>query len=388
MPPVPNSDAMGVRDTTRWVFVAAGAIAVSAVAAHRGATLPATGDPAPYVSAPPGFLVTIVSKHVPGARFMAVAPNGDLVVAQTAAGNIAVIHQGTPPDAAPERFDEDLTLPHGMVFVKDKLYIATWSGVLRYDYPKPHPTVLFKDMPTGAVHNHRALAIADDGTIYVSSGSNCNVCEEGDDRFATILRYSPGDTRGTIYARGLRNASGLAFDPSGRLWAVVNQRDNIGPTQAVTDNLPPDELDLIVKGANYGWPQCYPDPGARRRLPNPEYLRADCSSTRPATFDIPPHSAPLGLVFYEGRAFPKAYQGDAFIALHGSWNRSTPAGDKVVDVSFSGGKPVAMHDFVTGWIAPDETYRNRPVGLAVGADGALYISDDLLGYIYRVTYAP
>jgi glucose/arabinose dehydrogenase len=384
-----QGDAVGMRSTTASNALAAIVVVLAAVIAlHRSVAAPATGEPAPFVSAPPGFHVSIVSKHVPGARFMAFAPNGDLVIAQTVAGTIAVIHPGTSPDATPERFDTGLTLPHGVVFVKDRLYVATWSGVLRYDYPQRDPAVLFDDMPTGGVHNHRALAIADDGTIFVSSGSTCNVCDEGDDRFATILRYGPGDTRGTIYARGLRNASGLAFDPSGRLWAVVNQRDNIGPSQAVTDNLPPDELDLIVQGATYGWPQCYPDPGARRRLPNPEYSHADCSGARPATFDIPAHSAPLGLVFYEARAFPKPYQGAAFIALHGSWNRSTPAGDKVVDVSFAGGKPVAMHDFVTGWITPDGAYRNRPVGLAVGPDGALYISDDLRGYVYRVTYMP
>ena len=319
---------------------------------------------------------------------MAFAPNGDLVIAQTAAGSLAVIHPATAADAAPETFDTGLTLPHGVVFVKNRLYVATWPGVQSYEYPQRRATTLFDNMPEGGVHNRRALAVAGDGTIYVSSGSTCNVCEERDDRFATILRYDRGDTRGTIYARGLRNASGLAFDPSGRLWAVVNQRDNIGPTQAVTDDLPPDELDLIQQGQDYGWPQCYPDPGAHRRLPNPEHPRADCSNTRAATFDIPPHSAPLGIVFYNAHEFPKTYQGGAFIALHGSWNRSTPAGDKVVFVSFARGKPVAMHDFITGWIGQDGTYRNRPVGLAISPDGALYISDDLQGYIYRVTYAP
>ncbi|MBV8204041.1 MAG: PQQ-dependent sugar dehydrogenase [Candidatus Eremiobacteraeota bacterium] len=364
------------------------AFAIATVALAPGAAAPPSGEPAPFVSAPPGFHVTVVSKHVPGARFMAFAPNGDLLVAQTAAGNIVVIHPGTSPDAVPERFDTGLSLPHGMTFVNDRLYVATWSGVRRYQYPNAHATIIFDNMPQGGVHNRRALAIAADGTIYVSSGSTCNVCEEDDARFATILRYNPGDTHGVIYAHGLRNASGLAFDPSGRLWAVVNQRDNIGPTQAVTDNLPPDELDLIVQGADYGWPRCYPDPGARRRLPNPEYPKADCAATRPASFDIPPHSAPLGVVFYQAHAFPKSYQGAAFIAFHGSWNRSTPAGDKVVAVSFAGGRPVALHDFVTGWITPDNTYRNRPVGLAVGPDGALYISDDLQGYIYRVAYAP
>jgi len=187
-------------------------LAFAGVAFAVAAATPPGGEPAPFVSAPPGFHVTLVSKHVPGARFMAFAPNGDLLVAQTAAGSIVVIHPGTSPDAVPEKFDTGLSLPHGMTFFNNRLYVATWSGVQRYQYPDAHATVVFDNMPKGGVHNHRALAIALEGTIYVSSGSTCNVCEEGDERFATILRYGPGDTHGAIYARGLRNASGLGGD--------------------------------------------------------------------------------------------------------------------------------------------------------------------------------
>jgi len=115
----------------------------------------------------------------------------------------------------------------------------------------------------------------------------------------------------TTYASGLRNASGLAFDTSGRLWAVVNQRDDIGPTQEVTDNLPPDELDLIRSGGEYGWPHCYPDPKIAKRDPNPEYARADCSGTVPASLDFQAHSAPLGIVYYDATPFPAAYRGGA-----------------------------------------------------------------------------
>ncbi len=346
------------------------------------------GEIVPFLKAPPGFVVTYVSKHVPGARFLGVAPNGDVVVAEMQAGNIVVIHPGASPDDQPNQFDVGVDLPHGIVFFKDRLYVATWFGVVRYDYPAQHPTVVFDDLPRGGLHNHRALALARDGTIFESSGSTCNVCDEGDPRLATIVRFRDGDAHSTIYARGLRNASGLAFDASGKLWAVVNQRDNIGPTQAVTDNLPPDELDLIEQGGNYGWPQCYPDPSAPRRLPNPEYPHADCSNTIPTALNIPPHSAPLGIVFYDGQTFPRSYRGSAFIAYHGSWNRSIPTGDKVVVASFANGKPVGIRDFVTGWMENNGNYRGRPVGLAVGPDGSLYISDDKLGYVYRVTYAP
>jgi glucose/arabinose dehydrogenase len=343
-------------------------------------------DVVPFLTTPRGFHVTYVSKHVPGARFMAFAPNGDLIVSETDQGNVVVIHPGSSPNALPDEFDVALPVPHGVAFSEGKLFVATWFGVLRYDYPARRPVTLFNNMPKAIDHNLRALAIAGDGSIFITSGSYCNVCVERNPRYATILRYGGGDTEGRIYARGLRNASGIALDPKGRLWATVNQRDNIGPTQAVTDNLPPDELDLISAGRDYGFPQCYPNPKAANRLPNPEYPEANCSHTVPATLNFAAHSAPLGIVFYEAHAFPAAHRGNAFVAFHGSWNRSTPTGDKVVEVTFKNGKPVGYRDFVTGWMDRSGNYRGRPVGLAVGPDGALYISDDQLGYIYRVTF--
>jgi glucose/arabinose dehydrogenase len=349
--------------------------------------MPSASGSVPFLFVPSGFRVTYVSKHVPGARFMAFAPDGDLVVTETSAGNVVVIAPGSSPDAYPASFASALALPHGVAFFGSKLYVATWSGVIRYDYPSQTPTTLFSNMPEGGDHNSRSLAIAGDGSIFVSSGSTCNLCGESDSRFATVLHYGVGDSVGAIYASGLRNASGLAFDASGALWAVVNQRDNIGPTQSVTDNLPPDELDRVASGANFGWPQCYPNPAAANRLPNPEYPSANCAGQTAAALDFQAHSAPLGIAFYNASQFPASYKGNAFVAFHGSWNRSTPTGDKVVRVTFSAGSPTGYQDFVTGWLQGG-SYRGRPVGIAVGPDGSLYISDDRQGYIYRVSYAP
>jgi len=340
-----------------------------------------------FLSAPPGFTVTYVSKRVPGARFMAFAPNGDLLVSETYRGTVVVIPHGMALDATPQVFASGLSLPHGLAFYHGKLFVATWSGVVEYTYPSNMPTTLFSNMPQGGDHNRRALAIAQDGAIYVSSGSDCNICDESDARYATVLRYAPGDSTGTIYASGLRNASGLAFDAGGRLWAVVNQRDNIGPTQAVTDNLPPDEFDLVNSGDHFGWPQCYPNPAAANRLPNPEYPNASCGGDTPTALNFRAHSAPLGIAFYSGTQFPATYKGDAFVAFHGSWNRSVPTGAEVVLVKFSGGRPTGYSDFVTGWLRNGQ-YIGRPVGIAVAPDGSLYISDDQLGYIYRVSYHP
>ncbi len=347
---------------------------------------PADGFVVPFLSAPAGFHVSYVSKHVPGARYMAFARNGDLIVSETDLGNVVVIPRGSSPDDRPKEFDVALPLPDGVAFFDGKLFIATWFGVLRYDYPSRRPATLFDNMPKDRDHNKRALAVAGDGSIFVSSGSTCNVCDERDSRFAAILRYAAGDAAGSVYARGLRNASGLAFDSKGRLWATVNQRDDIGPTQATTDNLPADELDLVSAGGDYGWPHCYPNPNAANRLPNPEYPHANCSGQIPATLNLAAHSAPMGLVFYSARAFPAVHRGHAFIALHGSWDRSTPAGDKVIEATFVDGKPTSYHDFVTGWLDESGDYRGRPMGLAVGPDGALYISDDKLGCVFKVTY--
>ncbi|HLW38626.1 MAG TPA: PQQ-dependent sugar dehydrogenase [Candidatus Eremiobacteraceae bacterium] len=347
----------------------------------------ASGTPVAFLSLPAGFHATYVSKNVPGARFMAVAPNGDLLVSETQAGAVVIIPPGSSPDAQPRTFVSGLTLPHGLVFSGSTLYVATWSGVLRYAYPSTTATTLFSNMPQGGDHNYRSLAVAGDGSVYVSSGSDCNICNESDARFATVLHYANGDATGSIYASGLRNASGLAFDNQGRLWAVVNQRDDIGPSQAVTDNLPPDELDQVPAGGNFGWPRCYPDPNAADRLPNPEYASANCSGQVPAALDFQAHSAPLGIVFYYASQFPAQYRGGAFVAFHGSWDRSVATGDKVVYVTFSAGRPVSYQDFITGWLQSGN-YVGRPVGLALAADGSLYVGDDRLGAIYRISYGP
>jgi len=349
----------------------------SALTACRAATL----------SAPPGFHVEVVSSKVPGARFIAVAPNGDVIVSETTRGRVVAIRAGAAADEEPTVILDGVELPHGLAFRGDDLYVATWSGVLKGRYVRRSqlkPKTLVSDMPESGDHNDRALALAGDGTIYVSSGSDCNVCVEPNPRLATLLRYDADGRNGTIYASGLRNASGLAFDARGVLWAVVNQRDNVGPSQDVTDNLPPDELIRIKSKANYGWPYCYPS--HHMRLPNPEFDNTKlCKDSPPADFEIQAHSAPLGIQFYEGKSFPSRYRGAAFVALHGSWNRSSPAGDKVVAIFFRNGQPESIEDFVTGWLQPNGWYAGRPVGVAVARDGSLYISDDS-GFVFKVKF--
>ena len=306
-----------------------------------GLAAPSFGLPFP-LAVPEGFRIEVVSDQVDGARFLAAAPNGDIIVSEISRGQVVAVRPGSPAGTPPR--------------------------------------VLFDDMPRNGDHNARALALAPGGSIYISSGSDCNVCRESDPRLATILKYSADGTGGRIYASGLRNASGLAFDAQGRLCAVVNQRDNLTPDHT---DLPPEEVDLVQEGGNYGWPTCYPI--GSTRVPNPEFAGASCAGTLPTTFNLPAHTAPLQALFYDGRQFPARYRGALFVALHGSWNRDPPIGYKVVAVMFADGKPTAVEDFVSGWLTSSYSVRGRPVGLAVASDGSLYISDDT-GYLFHVSY--
>jgi glucose/arabinose dehydrogenase len=341
----------------------------------------ARAAPVDNLRVPPGFSIALVNAKIPGARFLAVAPKGDIVVSEPGSGRVVSLPANATQNSEPRVVAEGIPLAHGLAFRGSDLYIAGRAGVSRLSYPGGQPTALFSNMPQGGDHNNRALALSKSGAIFVSSGSSCNVCDEPDPRFATVLRYDPTGGTGRIYASGLRNASGLAFDESGRLWAVINGRDNIG------DDLPPEELVEIKDGGNYGWPYCYAAPGGR--VPNPEYNdQSKCSRTVHPGFLYQAHSAPLQITFYDGKQFPQAYRGAAFVAMHGSWNRSVKTGYKVVAIFFKDGKPDHAQDFVTGFLGSDQSVSGRPVGVAVGQDGSLYISDDLNGAIYRVTYKP
>jgi glucose/arabinose dehydrogenase len=332
---------------------------------------------------PRGFRIDVVSDQVDGARFLAVAPNGDVIVSEIGRGQVVAVRPGAPAGTQPVVIARGLSKPNGLAFRGNDLYIATWSGIVVVpDYPRGtgSPRVLFSDMPRNGDHNARALALAADGSIYISSGSDCNVCEENDPRLATILRYSADGREARIYASGLRNASGLALDRQGQLWAVVNQRDNLTPDHT---DLPPEELDLIREGGNYGWPTCFPI--GDRREANPEFASASCAGMLPTTLNLPAHSAPLQAVFYDASMFPARYRGALFVAYHGSWNRQPPTGYKVVAVTFVDGMPTGVEDFVTGWLTSTRRVLGRPVGLAVAGDGSLYISDDT-GYLFHVQY--
>jgi glucose/arabinose dehydrogenase len=328
---------------------------------------------------------------------MALAPNGDVFVAepgpQANTGRILVLRDRDNDGRADERFvfATGLMQPFGMAFWKDYFYVANTNAVVRFKY-KPGQTESASqpekivDLPGKGYREHwtRNMIFNPAGTkMYVSVGSETNVDAEKDPMRAAISEYNPDGTGHSIYAGGARNPIGLAFNPATRqLWAAVQERDLIG------DDLVPDYVTSIKQGAFYGWPYSYigqnEDP--RRKGERPDLVK---KAIVPDVL-IQAHSAVLGLVFYEGQMFPQEYRGDAFVALHGSWNRAKRTGYKIIRIRFRGGKPVGGYDdFVAGWMLGEGTPEvwGRPVGLLVLRDGSMLISDDGANKIWRVSYS-
>src|SRR5256712_757876 len=285
-------------------------------------------------------------------------------------------------DAPAQTVLSGLIGPFGLAFRRDTMYFSEQTTVKRLDPGAATPVTLVSGLPSGG-HSTRTIAFGPDNLLYVAVGSSCNVCNDAPPR-AAVTRYRLDGSSAHTFATGLRNSVGLAFHPTtGELWANNNDRDDIGGTtdRAMTDSLPPEHVNILKDGKWYGWPQCYL-PGK----PNPEYPGFDCSGVEPPAITDTAHSAPLALAFYTGTMFPAAYQGDAFMTYHGSWNRSVPTGAKVVRVRVQSGRPTAIEDFVTGWQLAGGSRWGRPVGLLVMPDGALLVSDDAGGRTWRVTH--
>ncbi|TYP00294.1 glucose/arabinose dehydrogenase [Geothermobacter ehrlichii] len=319
-------------------------------------------------------------------RMLAFDSRGVLFVSLPGQGRVLALPDRDRDGFADEtvEFAAGLDRPHGLAFAGGALLVAESGRLLRLqdrdgDLRADAVRVISDDLPSGGGHWTRSLAVGPDDALYVSVGSDCNACLEEDPRRGTILRFSPDGGEGRIHAWGLRNSVGLTFQPgTDRLWASDNGRDMLG------DDLPPDEINLVVEGGDYGWPFCYGN-----RVPDPG-LGTDvrCADTRPAAVELQAHSAPLGLVFGAGLAAESSWRDDLFVAFHGSWNRRQPTGYKVVRIPFRQGRPAGPpEDVLAGWRDGKGVW-GRPVGLAVGPDGALYLSDDRAGCVYRIVFKP
>jgi glucose/arabinose dehydrogenase len=332
------------------------------------------------ITVPPGFRLQIVAGSLGGARGLALDPNGVLVASIPARGRIVAI----PEHGAPITLVSDLDLPHGVAFRHGHLYVAETGRIVRFRYQPGRlkavePSVVVSGLPPGAHHWTRSIAFGPDDKLYVSIGSSCDVCDERDRRRAAIVRYDADGSNEQLFARGLRNPVGLGFHPStGALWTTVNERDWPG------GGAPPDYVTEVRAGASYGWPDCFAERALWRPDPTWAPARACRGATLP-TVELAPHSAPLGLAFYTGAQFPRAYVGDLFVALHGSRAGLPAAGYKIARLRFRDGRVVGVEDFAGGWREGDRVV-GRPVDLVVGRDGSLYVSDDHGDRIYRVSY--
>ena len=338
----------------------------------------AAGQDGDRLRVPPGFKISVFAEHLQGVRFLALGPGNVVYASQPGSGLIVKLpdanHDGVADSVV--TIATGLKGPFGIAFRGDTMYVAAEQELVRFDPGARDPVTLMR-LPGGG-HSTRTIVFGPDGKMYVAVGSSCNLCEERDSMRAAVTQFNPDGSAGHIFAKGLRNTVGMAFNPkTGELWGGNNDRDNLG------DDLPPEHINIIKDGRNYGWPECYL-PGK----PNPEYGSDNCSNVEPPAITVQAHSAPLGLVFYTGTQFPRDHRGDAFVTLHGSWNRSVPTGAKVVrvEVDSSGRRAVGVEDFIVGWQRPDGSRWGRPVSLLVLPDGSLLVSDDTGGKIWRVTY--
>lgn len=328
---------------------------------------------------PHGFKVSLFAEDLGRPRFMAFDPRGRLTVCDANGGRVLLLPERNGRADQTIVFADDIPHAHSIQWHNNRAYVAAGSRIYEFTASGNRGTkrrVVTDRLPTPVGHTTRTLVFGPDGKIYVSAGSSSNVNVESDNRRATIMRLNTDGSGFGIYATGLRNAVGLAFNPvTKQLWATDNGRDNLG------DNIPPDELNIIQHNGFYGWPYYYgnnvPDPAfTQSRRPPPGI---------PPALEFQAHSAPLGLCFYTGKQFPTEYHGDVFVAFHGSWNRSVPTGYKIVRVRVRENKPVSYQDFLTGFLT-SRSVTGRPAGVIIGPDGSLYISDDRRGRIYRVRW--
>jgi glucose/arabinose dehydrogenase len=335
---------------------------------------------------PQGFDVSVFARGFQSPRWLAVAPNGDVFVADSGAGQIIVLR----PTSGRVVFADGLTLPFGIVFRRQYVYVADTNEVIRFAFDPRTSNRLGErehviDLPGLGYNQHwtRSLALsADESRLFVSVGSQTNESIESDERRAAIITVDLDSKKSRLYASGLRNAVGLATNPStGELWAAVNERDDMG------DDRPSDYFTHVVDGGFYGWPYSYLGANVDNRVsPRPDLV---AKAIVPDVL-LGAHVAPLQFAFYEGTQFPAEYQHAAFIAEHGSWNRRVRSGCNVTVVPFRDGKPSGPPaPFMTGFYedaSSTEVY-GRPVGVAVQQDGSLLVSDDGAKVIWRVSYS-
>ena len=371
-----------------------------------------TGFP---LSLSPGFKIEVLAKNLAGARVLAMDSRGNLWVSRTRDGIVTVLDLEDGKVVEQADMFTGLNNPHGLAFDPsnlDDLFIAEEHRVAHVVvYPPPQSPVnaderisdielirvalaihsapipyKIVDLPEGSGargHFTRTIKFGSDGRLYVSVGSSCNVCIEKDDRRAKILVMNKDGSNMKEYARGLRNAVFFTWSyVDGRMWATEMGRDGLG------DDVPPDEINIIAEGNNYGWPICYGNNIHDDEFDKNTYIRNPCMEPfeTPSRIDLQAHVAPLGLGFIPEEGWPEDMRYDLLVAQHGSWNRSVPVGYKIVRLKLDAkGNYEGVDDFISGWLTKDNKALGRPVDILIQPGGVMYISDDRAGVVYKMS---
>jgi glucose/arabinose dehydrogenase len=378
---------------TRLAIVAAISLAGSFVPQGQTADKPLPVD---QIKLPAGFSIEVYATGVDNARQMALGDKGTLFVGSRTGRRVYAVVDSNGDHKADRvhTIATGLNSPSGIAFRDGALYVAEISRVIRYDgiesklESPPEPAIVNDKLPTERHHGWKYIGFGPDGMLYVPIGAPCNVCDRTDDeRFATITRMKPDGTGQEIFARGVRNTVGFDWHPQTKeLWLAENGRDNMG------DDVPADELLRAHKpGLHFGFPYCHGGDTL-----DPEFGKGrQCSEFEPPAQKLGAHVAAIGMKFYTGRMFPQEYRNQIFVAEHGSWNRSTPQGYRIMVIKLDGNKVVSYTPFAEGWLRGVRSSRGattlgdawgRPADVLVMPDGSLLIADDEADAIYRVTY--
>ena len=376
--------------THQWLFQAGLRRMLLAGLAAAASACSAAPEPPDLsrIQLPPGFSIGVYAAQVPGARQLTLGDDGTVYVGTQDEGKVYALRD-TDHDGRAETVRtvaSGLNEPNGVAWLAGDLYMAEISRISKIGNIKAHldvpakPQAIYDGYPSDKHHGWKYLRAGPDGKLYTAVGAPCNVCKPEQEIYGTLTRLDPDGKNFEIYARGLRNSVGFDWHPVTReLWLTDNGRDWLG------NDAPPDELNHATKaGLHFGFPHCF-----GKDLSDPEFGKeAACSQFTPPAWQFPAHVAALGLRFYTGVEFPLGYRQQLFVAQHGSWNRSPPQGYRVVLIRFQDGKPISEEPFAEGWLRPDGQVTGRPVDVLEMPDGALLVSDDLAGAVYRIAYRP
>jgi glucose/arabinose dehydrogenase len=340
------------------------------------------------ITLPAGFRISVYTDQVPNARSLALGEAGTVYVGTNKEGKVYAVRDENGDGLGDRVYTlaSGLNMPNGVAYLDGALYVAELSRIVKFKdigrrlSAPPIPETVYDSLPNDKDHGWKYLRIGPDRKLYTAVGAPCDICQPNQELYATLVRLDLDGKNFEIFARGVRNTVGFDWEPKTReLWFTENGRNWLG------DDAPPDELNHAPRaGLHFGFPYCH-----GKEIADPRFGRLrSCAEFVPPAWTFAAHVAVLGARFYTGGQFPAEYRGQLFVAEHGSSNRSTPQGFRVVAIKFEDNKPVADSVFAEGWLRANGTVIGRPVDILQMPDGALLVSDDRRGAIYRITYQP